>query len=107
MAAAARATSLRGEPMGRLDGKIAIVTGATSGIGRRSAELFVHEGARIVVCGRRAGLGRSLETELGRDHCLFIEADVTREADVKRVIDATRAKFGRIDCLFNNAGGPA
>ncbi len=93
--------------MGKLDGKIAIITGATSGIGRRTAEIFCGEGARIVTCGRRVELGRALEDRLGRDHCVFVKADVTQEADVQRVIEACVTKWGRIDCLFNNAGGPA
>jgi NAD(P)-dependent dehydrogenase (short-subunit alcohol dehydrogenase family) len=93
--------------VGRLTGKITIVTGATSGIGRRTAELFVKEGARVVTCGRRAALGRSLEDSLGRENCLFVEADVTREADVERLVAAGLKEWGRVDCLFNNAGGPA
>lgn len=71
--------------MERLSGKVAIITGATSGMGRRTAERFVEEGARVVACGRRVALGRELEVKLGRDNCLFTEADVTREADVKGV----------------------
>lgn len=93
--------------MGRLDGKITIVTGATSGIGRRTVELFVAEGARVVATGRRAELGRSLETVLGKDRCLFVQADATQEADVQKMLDACLSKWGRLDCLFNNAGGPA
>jgi NAD(P)-dependent dehydrogenase (short-subunit alcohol dehydrogenase family) len=93
--------------MGKLDGKIAVITGATSGIGRRSAEIFVEEGAKIVVCGRRGELGRQLEAQLRREHCLFVEADVTREPDVEKVLGAALERWGRIDCLFNNAGGPA
>ena len=90
--------------MGRLTAKVAIVTGATSGMGRRTAERFVEEGARIVVCGRRGKLGRDLEAKLGRDNCLFIEADVTHEADVKGLVANCVSKWGRVDCLFNNAG---
>lgn len=93
--------------MGLLDGKIAIVTGATSGIGRRTAEVFVAQGAKVVAGGRRAGLGRSLQSALGDDNCLFVQGDMTVEADVAAIIHACVAKWGRIDCLFNNAGGPA
>lgn len=93
--------------MGRLDGKITIVTGATSGIGRRTAEIFVKEGARVLATGRREKLGRTLEAALGKDKCLFYRADATSEADVKAMIDACLAKWGRLDCLFNNAGGPS
>jgi NAD(P)-dependent dehydrogenase (short-subunit alcohol dehydrogenase family) len=90
--------------MQRLDGKIAIITGATSGMGRCTAERFVEEGARIIVCGRRAQLGRSLENAFATDRCHFIKADVTQEADVKGLIDACVSRWGRVDCLFNNAG---
>ena len=93
--------------MGRLSNKIAIITGATSGIGRRTAERFVAEGARIVACGRRAELGKTLEQELGQERCLFVAADVSREADVKALVEACVRKWGRVDCLFNNAGSPA
>jgi NAD(P)-dependent dehydrogenase (short-subunit alcohol dehydrogenase family) len=93
--------------MARLNGKIAIITGATSGIGRRTAEIFVEEGARVVTCGRRADLGLALEQKLGRDRCVFVVTDVTQEPEVKRLVETCVAKWGRIDCLFNNAGGPA
>jgi len=53
--------------MGKLEGKIGVVTGATSGIGRRTVEIFVAEGARVVATGRREELGRNLETALGKD----------------------------------------
>lgn len=93
--------------MGRLDGKVAVITGATSGIGRRTVELFVQQGARVVATGRREDLGRTLETALGKDKCLFVKADATREADVVAMFQACLSKWGRLDCLFNNAGGPA
>ena len=93
--------------MGKLDGKITIVTGATSGIGRRTAEIFVREGAKVVATGRREELGRSLEAALGKDNCVFIRTDATREADVEKMFDACISKWGRLDCLFNNAGGPS
>ena len=93
--------------MEMLKGKVAIVTGATSGIGRRSVERFVEEGAKVLFCGRRAELGASLQSALGPERARFVQADVTQEGDVERVIAECVKAWGRIDCLFNNAGGPA
>jgi NAD(P)-dependent dehydrogenase (short-subunit alcohol dehydrogenase family) len=92
--------------MGMLDGKVAIITGATSGIGTRTAELFVEEGARIVFTGRRQAEGEALAAKLGKN-ARFVQADATREDDWKRVIGETTKVFGQLDALFNNAGGPA
>lgn len=92
--------------MGRLDGKVAVITGATSGIGWRTAEIFVAEGAKVVAAGRRAAEGEALAKKLGAN-CLFKQTDVTDEAQMKALISHAVDKFGRIDCLFNNAGGPA
>jgi NAD(P)-dependent dehydrogenase (short-subunit alcohol dehydrogenase family) len=92
--------------MGRLNGKVAVITGATSGIGLRTAEMFVAEGARIVIAGRRAAEGEALAERLGAD-CIFLRTDVTVDAEVRALIELAVEKFGRLDCLFNNAGGPA
>jgi NAD(P)-dependent dehydrogenase (short-subunit alcohol dehydrogenase family) len=92
--------------MGMVEGKIAIITGATSGIGARTAELFVAEGATVVFTGRRQAEGAAVAARIGKT-AEFIAADATSEDDWKRVIDHTLKAFGRIDCLFNNAGGPA
>ena len=89
--------------MGQLDGKVAIVTGATSGIGERIAEVFVREGARVVAAGRREPEGRALEARCGAA-LSFVRADVVREADVKAMVEHTVTRFGRLDCLVNNAG---
>jgi NAD(P)-dependent dehydrogenase (short-subunit alcohol dehydrogenase family) len=70
-------------------------------------ERFVEEGAKVVFCGRRAALGAELESALGRERARFVQADVTQEADVVRVIETCMKTFGRVDCLFNNAGAPA
>jgi NAD(P)-dependent dehydrogenase (short-subunit alcohol dehydrogenase family) len=92
--------------MGMLDGKVAIVTGATSGIGRRTAELLVEEGAQVVFTGRRRAEGQGLAAKLGASG-RFIAADATLEDDWTKVVAETMAAHGRIDVLFNNAGGPA
>jgi NAD(P)-dependent dehydrogenase (short-subunit alcohol dehydrogenase family) len=92
--------------MARLSGKVAVITGATSGIGLRTAEIFVAEGARIVIAGRRAPEGEALANRLGPD-CVFRRTDVTLEEHMHALIALAVEKFGKIDCLFNNAGGPA
>ena len=92
--------------MGRLDGKVAVITGATSGIGLRTAEVFVAEGAKIVIAGRRVAEGEALAEKLGAA-CIFRQTDVTVEEQMRALIALAVDKFGRIDCLFNNAGGPA
>src|SRR5579859_6163145 len=92
--------------MGRLDGKVAVITGATSGIGLRTAEIFVAEGAKVVIAGRRAREGEALAKKLG-PACVFRRTDVTVEDEMRALIGEAVEKFGRIDCLFNNAGGPA
>jgi NAD(P)-dependent dehydrogenase (short-subunit alcohol dehydrogenase family) len=89
--------------MGVLDSKVAIITGGTSGIGARTAELFVEEGARVVISGRRRDAGEDLASRLGPS-ASFVQADVARAADVKALVEGTAARFGQLDVLFNNAG---
>lgn len=89
--------------MKALEGKVAVITGSTSGIGARTAELFVAEGARVVIAGRREETGRQRARALG-DAASFIRTDVTRESDVQAMIAHAVQTFGRIDCLMNNAG---
>jgi NAD(P)-dependent dehydrogenase (short-subunit alcohol dehydrogenase family) len=92
--------------MGKLAGKTAIITGGTSGIGKATALLFAEEGADVVITGRRADLGQSVEDGIrqrgGRG--IFIEADHTQADSCSRVVERTLAEFGRVDILFNNAG---
>ena len=92
--------------MGKLTGKVAIITGATSGIGKATALLFAEEEAEVVITGRRVELGQHLENEIRERgaRCLFIETDHCQTDQCSRVVERTLAEFGRIDILFNNAG---
>ncbi len=92
--------------MGRLEGQVAIVTGATSGIGKRIAEIFAEEGAKVALAGRREAEGKAAAEAIG-EGALFVRTDVAREAQVQALVAATLEAWGRIDCLVNNAGGPA
>jgi len=86
--------------------KIALVTGATSGIGRATALAFAREGAKVVVAGRRDKEGKEtvrLIHEAGSEG-IFVKTDVTIESEVKALIQKVIAAYGRIDCAFNNAG---
>jgi NAD(P)-dependent dehydrogenase (short-subunit alcohol dehydrogenase family) len=88
---------------GRLQDKVAIITGATSGIGEATARRFIQEGAYVILAGRGTEKGQQLAKELGA-RALFQTADVMREADTAALVDAALSKFGKLDCFFNNAG---
>ncbi|MEP0804378.1 MAG: glucose 1-dehydrogenase [Chloroflexota bacterium] len=92
--------------MGKLSGKVAIITGATSGIGKATALLFAEEGADLVITGRRAELGKAVEAEIRQRgvRCVFVQADHSQADDCSRVVERTLAEYGRVDILFNNAG---
>lgn len=91
---------------GRLSGKTAIITGATSGIGKATALLFAEEGADLVITGRRLELGKAIETEIRQKgvRCVFVQADHSQADDCSRVVERTLVEYGRVDILFNNAG---
>jgi NAD(P)-dependent dehydrogenase (short-subunit alcohol dehydrogenase family) len=89
--------------MNVLSGKVAAISGGTSGIGARTAELFVAEGASVVIGGRRELEGKELASRLG-SRARFVRADVSVESDVERLIGQTVEEFGRLDILVNNAG---
>ena len=91
--------------MGRLSGKVAVITGGASGIGRGTVDLFVREGAKVVAADIQDDKGARLEEELGKA-VRYVRCDVVRETDVKGAIDVAVKSFGRLDCLFNNAGSP-
>jgi NAD(P)-dependent dehydrogenase (short-subunit alcohol dehydrogenase family) len=89
--------------MPALAGKVAIVTGGSSGIGAAIATLFVAEGAQVVIAGRRRDKGEQTAAALG-DAARFIRTDVSVEGDVAAMIRQAVEQFGRLDCLVNNAG---
>ena len=89
--------------MGRLSGKVAIITGAARGMGASHARIFAREGAKLVITDRNAEGGQALADEIGAN-CLFVAQDVTKPADWERVVVAAEETFGRIDILVNNAG---
>ncbi|HLX86795.1 MAG TPA: SDR family oxidoreductase [Terriglobales bacterium] len=89
-----------------LEGKVALVTGGTSGIGRETAVLFAKAGAKVVVAGRRAQEGNetvALVSDAGSEG-LFVKADVSTSAEVEALVQKAVEKFGRLDIAFNNAG---
>jgi len=86
---------------GRLEGRVAVITGAASGIGRASARRFAAEGARVVVADVDSDGGTALAGEIGG---LFVRADVTDPDDVRAMYAAAIERFGGLDVLFNNAG---
>jgi NAD(P)-dependent dehydrogenase (short-subunit alcohol dehydrogenase family) len=97
--------------MGRLQDKVAIVTGGASGIGRATSALFAREGAKVVVVDLGEESGRDVLQEItaAGGTAIYVRADVSRSADVRRMIATAVDTYGRLDVLFNNAGieGPA
>src|SRR5262245_28440354 len=102
-AATSERRSRVGEMANRLDGKVAVITGGASGMGRATVEKFVGEGARVVIADVQRDKGEALAAELGKS-AVYVDADVCREADVRAMIETAVKRFGRLDCLFNNAG---
>jgi len=95
--------------MGKLSNKIAIVTGGTSGIGEACVDIFVENGASVVFCGTSEEKGRTVCKRIKQKHgedsnILFVKCDVSKEDDVKNLIDSAVKAYGKIDILFNNAG---
>ncbi|MDW5377210.1 SDR family oxidoreductase [Halomonas sp. HP20-15] len=90
----------------RLEGKVAIVTGAGTGIGEAAARTFAKEGAKVALVGRREGPLRSNTEAIAKagGDAAFISADVSLAGDVDRIVAETSDRFGRLDIVFNNAG---
>jgi NAD(P)-dependent dehydrogenase (short-subunit alcohol dehydrogenase family) len=92
--------------MSQFVGKVVLITGGNAGIGRAAALEFTKQGAKVVVSGRREKEGLEVIDELEAlgGEAIFIKTDVSKESDVKAMIEQTLATFGRLDCAFNNAG---
>lgn len=93
--------------MARLQGKVAVITGAASGIGRASSALFAREGAVVVMADlkREAGEAAAAEIVKAGGRAEFVTTDVAKEEDVRALVDGAAARHGRLDVMYNNAGG--
>jgi len=92
--------------MTTLTGKVALVTGGTSGIGKATAIAFAQAGAKVVVAGRRQAEGEAVvdKIRMGGGESIFVKTDVSDEAQIKTLIESAIATYGRLDLAFNNAG---
>ncbi len=90
----------------RLQGKVALIIGGTTGIGRATARLFCKEGAKVVISGRTVKTGEETAAEIRKEggDVTYISADATKASDVENLVRETVKKYGKIDILFNNAG---
>ena len=86
-----------------MDGKVAVVTGGASGIGEATVRLFIEEGAKVVIADMQQERGEALASELG-NMATFVQVEVRQEEQVKSAIDTAVEDWGRLDCIFNNAG---
>lgn len=92
--------------MSNLAGKVAVITGGASGIGEATVRLFVESGARVIIADIQDEKGQCLVQELGAQHTQYVHTDVTQENDIQTAITQALTSFGRLDCMFNNAGIP-
>ncbi|MFI5807168.1 SDR family NAD(P)-dependent oxidoreductase [Streptomyces sp. NPDC051561] len=90
--------------MGKLDGRVVVITGASRGQGEQEARLFAAEGAKVVIADVLDGQGEALAKELGEDVARYVHLDVSQEADWQAAVTLAKEAFGKIDGLVNNAG---
>ena len=89
---------------GRLNGKVAIITGGSTGIGKGIAKIFAGEGAKVAICARDEKMLADALKEISSESVIAVKCDVTKSADVKNLIDTTIENFGKLNVLVNNAG---
>ncbi|KAL2511036.1 Short-chain dehydrogenase reductase 3b [Abeliophyllum distichum] len=88
----------------RLEGKVALITGAAGGIGESIARLFTKHGAKVMIADIQDDLGKKVCQDLGQSFASFVHCDVTKESDVETAVNTTVAKYGKLDIMHNNAG---
>ncbi|KAK1404686.1 secoisolariciresinol dehydrogenase-like [Heracleum sosnowskyi] len=88
----------------RLEGKVALITGGSSGIGECSARIFVQHGAKVVIADIQDELGHTVVEALGKSNSIYVHCDVTNEDHVKDAVDKAISTYGKLDIMFNNAG---
>ena len=93
--------------MGRLENKVTIITGGNSGIGESTARLFAKEGAKVAILARRIKEGNQVKASINSmgGEAIFIKCDVADSSSVNNALGRVISKYGRLDVLFNNAGG--
>ena len=87
----------------RLEGKVALITGAASGLGQATVERFIQEGAKVTICDIQDELGQALSDRFAAE-TIFCSCDVTKENEVEAAVDATISRFGQLDAVFHSAG---
>ncbi|XP_010249205.1 PREDICTED: momilactone A synthase-like isoform X2 [Nelumbo nucifera] len=92
-------------PTGRLEGKVALITGGASGLGKATAQEFIQEGAKVIIADINAEVGPQLATDLG-PQAHFVHCDVVNESQVAEAVDFAVAHYGKLDIMYNNAGIP-
>ncbi|KAJ8748390.1 hypothetical protein K2173_003027 [Erythroxylum novogranatense] len=91
------------QPGSRLEGKVALITGAASGIGKATATKFINNGAKVVIADIQRQLGHETAQELG-PNATFFSCDVTKESDIANAVDFTVSEYSKLDIMYNNAG---
>ncbi|XP_058200217.1 secoisolariciresinol dehydrogenase isoform X2 [Rhododendron vialii] len=96
-------STTQSQPVRKLEGKVALITGAATGIGKETATKFINHGAKVVIADIQHNFGRETAEQLG-PNAAFIGCDVTKESDISTAVDYAVSKHGQLDIMYNNAG---